>query len=251
MRYALIGCEVLNREFMHASLISEAAIDLIMLPQGLHLSPGELRARVQQEINRIESPESRKAAAGPSPLLRPEYDAILLGYGLCSNGVAGIQAGVIPLVIPRGHDCLTLLLGSMAAYKEHFDNRPGTYWYSSGWIERALQPGPQRHAAMMKHYTEKYGEEKARALVEIDSMQYAAYKYAAYINWNLSTADHDRRYTKECAEFMGWEYTEVQGDPALMIDFIEGNWDEARFLKIAPGEKIEPSNDDCILKACR
>ena len=44
-----------------------------------------------------------------------KYEAILLGYGLCSNGLVGLTARSIPLVIPV-HDCITLFLGSKEQY---------------------------------------------------------------------------------------------------------------------------------------
>jgi len=249
-RYALVGCEVLYREFCLGALRSEATIDFALLPQGLHATPGELSIRVQQEIDRLESEETLKAAAGKGSFMQAGYDSILIGLGLCSNGVAGVTARRTPLVIPRGHDCITLLLGSVAAYKEYFEKYSGTYWYSSGWIERTVVPGPDRREAVMKFYAGKYSEEKARILADAEMEQYAGYKYAGYINWNHATAARDREYTKQCAEFMGWEYIEVDGDPAMMIDFLGGNWDEERFLTVKPGQSIEPSHDDCILKIC-
>jgi len=38
-------------------------------------------------------------------------------------------------VVPRAHDCITLLLGSKERYAKLFGERPGTYWYSAGWLE--------------------------------------------------------------------------------------------------------------------
>ena len=40
------------------------------------------------------------------------YDAILLGYGLCGNGLAGVTARHTRLVLPRAHDCIGILMGS-------------------------------------------------------------------------------------------------------------------------------------------
>ena len=248
-KYALIGCEVFLREFWHAALQSEAAIDFYILPQGLHLTPDALREGAQGEIDAIESGSARKASAGRADYDVQDYDAILLGYGLCSNGVAGITAGSKPLIIPRGHDCITLLLGSMAAYQDCFEKHPGTYWYSSGWIERSLPPGPERSEALRKHYIEKYGEDKAAVLMQADLEQYASYRRAACINWNLVTAERDRAYTRKCAEFMGWDYVEIDGGPALMLDFLGGRWDNERFLTVAPGETIQPSHGPCVIAA--
>ena len=73
----------------------------------------------------------------------PKYDAILIGYALCSNGVVGLTSRRIPLVIPRGHDCITLLLGSKELYRDYFDSHRGIYWYSSGLDRTHHAAGPR------------------------------------------------------------------------------------------------------------
>ncbi|UCF86415.1 MAG: DUF1638 domain-containing protein [Desulfobacteraceae bacterium] len=39
------------------------------------------------------------------------------------------------LIVPRCHDCITLFLGSCAAYCEAIKARSGTYYLIPGWIE--------------------------------------------------------------------------------------------------------------------
>ena len=251
MRYAFIGCEVLFREFCLAAARSRAVIDPIMLPQGLHNAPADLRARVQQEIDRLEGAGIEHIPSDDADVAPPaKYDAILLGYALCSNGVVGLTSRRIPLVIPRGHDCVTLLIGSRERYREYFDSHRGIYWYSSGWIERTMQPGRERYELTYRHYVEKYGEDNAEFLMEMEQSWFKEYQWATYINWNLPTAEEDRRFTRECAEFLGWHYDEVEGDPQLMYDFLDGNWDNDRFLTTPPGECIEPTHDAAIMKSC-
>jgi len=250
VRYAFIGCDVLFREACLAAARSSAVLDFVMLPQGLHNTPAELRARVQREVDRLDRGPEYVEAENTQELPAPKYDAILLGYALCSNGVVGITAHRVPLVIPRGHDCITLLLGSMQAYSDYFASHRGIYWYSSGWIERTMQPGPDRYALTRAHYAEQYGEDNADYLMEMEQGWYKEYHWATYINWDLPTADHDRAYTKACADYLGWQYDEVQGDPRLMYDFLDGAWDEERFLTVRPGECIEPTHDPTIVKAC-
>lgn len=250
MRYAFIGCEVLFREFCLTAAASPAVIDAVLLPQGLHNTPADLRARVQQEIDRLEGGPQQVMAENTKYLPPPHYDAILLGYALCSNGVVGLTSARVPLVIPRGHDCVTLLLGSREAYRDYFETHRGIYWYSAGWIERTMQPGRERWEYMRAHYEETYGEENADYLMEMEQGWFKEYEWATYINWNLPTAEHDRQYTRDCAEFLGWHFDEVQGDPTLMYDFLAGRWDDDRFLITPPGQVIEPTNDPSILRAC-
>ncbi len=251
MRFAFIGCEVLFREFCLAAARSTAIVDPVMLPQGLHCVPADLRTRVQREIDRLENggPEYVPYAEIDT-LPPPRYDAILLGYALCSNGVVGLTSRRIPLVIPRGHDCITLLLGSKEAYREYFDTHRGIYWYSSGWIERTLQPSRQRWELTRQHYLDQYGEDNADYLMEMEQHWFKEYNWATYIDWKLPTAEHDRQFTRDCAEFLQWNYDEIPGDPQLMYNFLDGVWDDERFQVVQPGECIEPSHDPRILKAC-
>ena len=55
------------------------------------------------------------------------YDAILLGYGLCGNGTRGLKTARTPLVMMRGHDCISFLLGSGERFREINDSIPGIY----------------------------------------------------------------------------------------------------------------------------
>jgi hypothetical protein len=82
--------------------------------------------------------------------------------------VVGLTSRRLPLVIPRGHDCVTLLIGSKERYREYFDTHRGIYWYSSGWIERTLQPGRERYELTRRHYMETYGEDNAEFLMEME-----------------------------------------------------------------------------------
>ena len=89
-----------------------------------------------------------------------QYDAILMGYALCSNGLVGLKADNVPLVLPRAHDCITLFLGNKEKYLDYFQSNPGVYFKTSGWIERGEQLeqlGPesiQSQSGMNQSYAE-------------------------------------------------------------------------------------------------
>jgi len=238
------------REIAALAARAGTVVDLRFLPHGLHNAPDALRQRVQQEIDRVEHGEERANLGGP---FGKDYeyscDAILLGYGLCSNGTAGLRPQRFPLVIPRAHDCITFFLGSKEAYQEYFDAHPGTYWYTAGWIERSLQPGPERIAEAHRRYTAKYGAENAAFLMETEMSWYRQYSRATYVDWDLPGAGRYREYTRDCARCLGWQFDERRGDPTLLRDYLEGRWDEERFLAVRPGETIAPSYDRMILRA--
>src|ERR1035437_7075587 len=91
MRLKLISCEVLYREMCDSIARSPHQVDVEFLPKGLHdLGGAEMRSRLQEAVDR----------AGPS-----QYEAVLMGYSLCGNGLLGLAARAIPIVVPRAHDC--------------------------------------------------------------------------------------------------------------------------------------------------
>ncbi len=225
MRLQFVVCKVLQREAYLCASRSEHVVDVMLMPQGLHNEPDELRRRVQEALERTVDIQDRP------------YDACLLGYGLCSNGIVGIEAR-IRTVIPRGHDCITLLLGSKEKYRQYFDNHRGIYWYSDGWIENSNQPGKERYEQTLQSYVEKYGQENAEYLMQMEQNWIKEYSWATYVDWGLPKSRQHRQFTKECAEFLNWNYDELAGDPSLLQDLVNGKWDDDCFLVAEPGQKI-------------
>ena len=176
-----------------------------------------------------------------------EFDAILIGYGLCSNGIENIVARQTPLVVMRGHDCITFLLGSKERYKEYFDAHPGTYWYSPGWIEDHVPPGKERYQLIYNDYVAKYGEDNAQYLMEMEQSWFKQYTNAAYVGL-FGDYQAYKDFTKQCAEWLGWGYDELQGDPSLAKRFVEGQWDSEDFLLVPPGHRIRASHDERVVR---
>lgn len=237
MRFQFITCKVMQREAYFCAARSKNVVDIVLMPQGLHDEPDKLRTEVQKALDNIHDIQGRA------------YDASLLGYGLCSNGIVGLSAK-IPIVVPRGHDCITLLLGSKERYQDYFDSHRGVYWYSPGWIESGKQPGKERYEKTLKEYQEKYGDDNAQYLMEVEQDWIRQYSWATFIDWDLANSNEYREYTKRCAEFLGWNYDELKGNPALMQKLVDSQWDDGEFLVVKPGRKIKENvTTDDIMKA--
>jgi hypothetical protein len=174
------------------------------------------------------------------------YDACLIGYGLCSNGIDRLEAK-ITTVVPRAHDCITLLLGSARKYKEYFDSHRGIYWYSPGWIDTNTQPGKERYERTLKEYADKYGEDNAQYLMEMEQNWMKEYAWATYVDWGLGKSDEYKRYTRQCAEYLKWNYDEMKGDSSLLQRLVDGQWDNSEFLKVEPGQRIVADLSDAGL----
>ena len=133
MRLKLISCKVFFRAISYICSQTENIVDITWIRQGEHNVPEGLHALLQKEIDLIESGEdihsNKMNALGEHyDGIIGDFDAILLGYGLCSNAVAGLVAKKHRIVIPRAHDCITLFLGSREAYSRYFHEIPGCYW---------------------------------------------------------------------------------------------------------------------------
>jgi hypothetical protein len=227
----------MQREAYYCAARSKNVVDVVLMEQGLHDEPDKLRTEVQKALDNTQDIQGR------------EYDASLLGYGLCSNGIVGLSAK-IPVIVPRGHDCITLLLGSKDKYKEYFDSHRGVYWYSPGWIESGKQPSKERYEKLLEEYKEKYGDDNAQYLMEVEQSWIKEYNWATFIDWGLTDSSEYKNYTKRCAEFLHWKYEELKGSPDLMQKLIDGNWNEGEFLVVKPGQKIgEDLTNDGLMKA--
>lgn len=225
MRFQFIVCKVLRREACFCAGRSKNVIDTVLMEQGLHCEPDRLRAELQKALNQTQDSQGRG------------YDASLLGYGLCGKGILGLSAK-IPIVVPRGHDCVTLMLGSKERYRQYFDSHRGIYWYSPGWIETGTQPGKERHERGLEGYIEKYGRDNAGYLMETEEGWIKEYNRATYIDWGFGDCEQEKEYTKRCARFLGWTYDELKGDAGLMQRLVDGRWSKDEFLVVRPGERI-------------
>jgi hypothetical protein len=189
MRLKCLSCEALARLVYLCAAHSTHIVDVELFRLGWHKDPDDLRQRLQSSID---------VAQGE------DYDAIVMGYGLCGRSTAGLAARDIPLVIPRAHDCITLFLGGRDRYKNEFEDNPGTYWYVRDYLERAsdstsLSIGAEMGGdaeALYLEYVEKYGEDNAKYLMEVLGAWREHYNRAAYIDMALV----DSRVTEDQAQ---------------------------------------------------
>jgi hypothetical protein len=237
-RYKLIACEILYRELCYCTALSKNIVDLTFLPKGLHdLGEQKMSARLQEELDRIDP---------------QRYQAVLLGYALCNNGIRGLRSP-IPMVVPRAHDCVTLLLGSKERYLEVFNANPGTYFESTGWVERneAAEGGISEQLGLRKSYEDyvaEYGEDNARYLMEVLGDGLRNYSAYAYIDSSFGDFQRYERLTEEDARTRGWSYSRLEGDLGLLRRLVDGPWEEKDFLVVTQGRTLGPSHDGSIIR---
>lgn len=240
MRLHLIGCEVILRELCAAIARSPHVVDLRFLSKGLHDRGAKaMRVAIQDEIDAID-------AADPSP------DAIVLGYGLCGNGLAGIEARSIPLVIPRAHDCITLLIGSRQRFQRYFQDHPGVYFRSIGWVERGANLDPLARDRTGAGFTredliERYGEENGLYLYDELTRYRHSYRQLTYIETGLEPDTRFQAAARAEASERGWMFETLPGDLDLFHRLLAGDWDERDFLTVPPRCRLVARHDDRIV----
>lgn len=215
----IIACKVM--ETLLAHLVPPGlAREIRYLDYGLHRVPAKLTWSVQEAIDAVEEPS-----------------LLVLGYGLCGNGLNGIQAGQHTLLIPRVDDCIAILLGSRRRYVEEFEREPGTYYLSKGWLESGSHPLKE-----YQEYAEKYGPEDAEWLMDT---QYQHYERLVLVTHNEEDLETYRPQAEEVAAFCrrwGMRYEEIVGSDAYVRRLVEvaaalDRADDA-FVVVPPGGVI-------------
>lgn len=231
----MITCAVLEDEVAHLAPTDETVLTVVKMEQGLHNEPDRLRRELQVAIDRVEA--------------EFELDAIVLGYGLCSRGTEGVRTSRSLLVIPRAHDCITLLLGSKERYADYVKAHPGTYWYSPGWNRHHIPPGPERYSRLREQYVRQYGEDNADFLMEEEQHWFKTYDRATYVDLGAGVTPEDLDYTANCAKWLGWSFDRQVGDQGLMQAMLRGEWDDDRFLVLKPGQTLRMVADQRVMEA--
>lgn len=196
----IIACQVL--EDMLNCLLPANGIStgqITYMDYGLHSVPSRMAGTLQDHLDKIE-----------------DTSLIVLGYGLCGNGLKGIKAGKHILLVPRTDDCIALLLGSYQAYRQEFSTVPGTYYLSKGWLESGSHP-----LSEYEEYVPKYGQEKAMWIMD---QQYQNYERLMLVTHTPADMEKYRPVAQQVGRFCErWEmsYEERIGSDAYVRRLIE------------------------------
>lgn len=215
----VFACRVFEN-WLERLLPEEVTKDITFFDYALHQVPKNLKKTIQEAIDNIEQPS-----------------LIVLGYGLCGNGLHEIQAGKHTLLIPRTDDCIAIILGSYQDYRREFDKAPATYYLSKGWLEGGSTPLQE-----YEELVEKYGEEKADWLMDY---QYRNYKRLALIVQDPQDLEAYRPAAQEVARYCerwGIRYEELIGSDALLLRLVEIATDldqlDEEFIVVPPGSEL-------------
>lgn len=211
MKIKVIGCASSMNEVKW--LNPDISSDCEFLDYSYHANPAKLHVKLQELIN-----ESQ------------EYDQIIITFGRCSNAVMGLVSPQVPLILPKTHDCIGLLLGSNKVFTEIFRQNPGTYYFSQGWLDYGRNPYQE-----YLEYKDKYGLEKAKKLI---NNLYGQYKKAVLIITDgMKDVNFYRQKVKNIAKFFDWQVSEIEGDLNLLSSLISGKGQQD-IVFVKPGIKV-------------
>jgi len=217
----ILACHVMQ-SLIQPHLANDEDIPTIYMDYGLHVRPERMSPTLQAQLDALTEPS-----------------LVLIGYGLCGNGLDGLKAGPHTLIIPRADDCIAILLGSYQAYIQTFREQPGTYYLTKGWLESGSDPLKE-----YRQYVDRYGIDNADSLID---MMYGRYKKLCFVAHNQADLDEYRPRALEVAEFctQRWDmtYEERIGSDGLIRRLLEapqrpeGLGDD--FVIIPPGGTVE------------
>ena len=214
----IIACRVMQEllETMLPKDMPRVYMDIL-----LHNTPKKLAAALQEKIDAV-----------------VESSNIIIGYGLCGNGLVGVNARSHTLVIPRTHDCVAIFLGSHQRYVQRFYANPNTYYLTRGWLEANDEP-----LSDYRDYLRDYDQDTADYLVDT---KYRHYRRLCMVGFSQQELDECRPMSQKVAEFCsarwGMTYEEILGSTALLEELlrIATNIDRenSEFVVVLPGGEI-------------
>lgn len=223
----VVACRVLQ-ELLERLLPEGLATHCSWMDYGLHRVPLKLTEALQEALDGIATPS-----------------LVVLGYGLCGNGLQGLRSRQHTLLAPRTDDCIAILLGSYRTYMREFQAEPGTIYLTKGWLEAGSNP-LQEYEALVP----KYGEHEALWLMD---QQYQNYNRLALVAHTQADLDQYRPQAQAVAQFcQRWNmrYEELLGSDDFVRRLVEAATTLAAgqalpdplgrdFVIIPPGGEIE------------
>ena len=211
---AVLGCWML--EPLLAPLL-DPAVSTTFFDYGLHERPAEMQPTLQEHLDAL-----------------PEPATVIIGYGLCGNGAAGLLAGRHTLLLPKVHDCVAMVMGSHQVYIDDFMANPGTYYLTRGWLEIGEDPLHE-----YERIVERHGLDFAERV--IDTL-YGGYQRLCLLAFSVEELDEIRTRAAPIVEFCrdrwGVSYDELIGDPSFIESLARPDQHDERFLRIPPGGEV-------------
>lgn len=208
----LIACAMMEFEINKLLEELKSPLPVVWMDRGLHDTPDKMRKELQKEIDKHQ-----------------DKDYILLGYGLCGNGILRLRSPHSRLVIPKFDDCIRILLALEQGSPP--DICASCFYLTNGWMEQTdLTLTPQS----MENYIKQYGEKKGRRIIEALYGNYTGIRFIDLPTYQWQ--DYLPRVSG-AVDLMGFEVDSCPGSLRVLKKFLTGAWDE-EFCLLEPKEEI-------------
>jgi hypothetical protein len=137
-------------------------------------------------------------------------------------------------------------MGGRDRYQSYFENHPGVFFRSTGWLERG-EDLEQATLNTLEALMARYGEDNGRYLFDEFNRYQRNYRQLAYIATGLEPDGSFEQRAREEADRRGWQFETLRGDLRLFERLVAGDWDEADFLVVPPGWRVKATYDGGIV----
>ena len=211
MAIKFLCCDVFKEELL--SLKPPEDMDVEFISMGLHLHPAKLHQEICQIMARTTG-----------------YSLVILGFGLCGSSLKGVQAPDCPLVMPRVHDCIPVLLGSKDRYRAMQRENKQTFYSSGGWTE-----GDRMMISEYERSCIKFGPKKT---LKIFNMMFEHYNRLMFVDTGHPRHALTLGKTRDFAGILHLPCEETTGSLEYLKRLMTGPWDEEDFVLIPAHQEI-------------
>lgn len=222
MAYLVLACEALRPEIEYVIEEAQSIPEIIYMEQELHNIPDKMRAVLQEKISGLEKE-------------RQDIDEIVMGFGLCGRGTAGVKTDRVTLVYPRVHDCVPLYFG--LPQKETSKFQEGKLCLAAG----ALKYGKiAQHLTENRYkvYAEKFGEKRAKKMIQAENSVFSNYKSLCHIKWP-GMDESLETLAKRLAQEIELPYEECEGKSIFIRELLDGGKNTMNFIRLEPGKTLD------------
>jgi hypothetical protein len=206
----LLACDVMREELLR--IPAPPTMQREFISMGLHDVPSKLRDAIAEQL------------AVPRGLKR-----IILGFGLCGNAIDGLSSPHAPLIVPRVHDCIPLLIGAPPAADGPALEK-GIYYLSGGWMEGERTLTSEHHRVVSR-----YGEKKALRVLHTMLGGYSGF---AFIQTDHPRVEQRLQEAHALAALVQLPLEVRNARRDRLERLVNGPWEVPEFLHIPAGEPV-------------
>ena len=212
--YFVISCHMIENELLSLMEKHHVSWPVYFIPPDLHGDMDKLRDYLQNIIDSIKN-----------------VDGIVLTISRCGNATVGLQATSAPLILPRGADCVDLLLS-----EQHLEERKRpekSIYLTESWVVNTESTDfsfPKRG--------EKYGEETAETIMK---SMYENYKYYYILDTGTFDTELLAEYIAPQAEMLEMEIKTTACRCGALEKLVKEEFDND-FLIVPRGETIRETD---------